>query len=346
MTRLVRFTLPRLLWMILVVFGVSVLTFLLMHSIPGNPWEASSEQRALSNVSIDPGSMRELERQFGLDHPLWQQYTIYMFGSLDESKHFICGAVCGNLGVSFRERGNKVTEMFFAAPEGLSPWQSRFGYTIRLAMLGFFLVTLIGIPLGVSLAIREGTIFERAISSIFSILVAVPNFILGILLILVLASWLHWIRVLPNWNDPSAWIVPVLVLAAVPTVNLARMTQAAIREAMAGEYVRAARAKGLRQFRIVSGHIFPNALVPILTFLVPLSIELVAGSFIVEALFGFPGLGREFWLSIQQKDYPVIMGLVLLYSSGIVIINGLVEVFYGVMDPRLRVEAGVDGQPQ
>jgi oligopeptide transport system permease protein len=342
MPRLLRFIASRLLWMILVVFGVSILTFLLMHSIPGSPWEASAAQRALSNISIDPISKRELERQFGLDKPLWQQYTIYMFGSLDKDQRFICGAVCGNLGLSFRERGNKVTDMFFAAPEGLSSWQSRFGYTLRLALCGFLFAALIGIPLGTALAIQEGSFFERTVSSFFNVLVAIPNFVLGILLILVLASWLHIIRVVPNWNDPRAWIVPVIVLAAVPTVNLARMTQAAIREAMTGEYVRAARAKGLGRFRVVSKHIFPIALVPIITFLIPLSIELVAGSFIVEALFGFPGVGREFWLSVQQKDYPVIIGLALLYSLGIVCINVLVEVFYSVMDPRLKSERGTD----
>jgi len=150
--------------------------------------------------------------------------------------------------------------------------------------------------------------------------------------------------VLPDWNDPRGWIVPVFVLAAIPTVTMTRLTQTATREAMMGEYVRAARAKGLTRNRVIVVHIFPNALVPVITALVPVLIELVAGSFIVEALFGFPGIGREFWISIQQLDYPVIMGLTLLYSLGIVVLNSAVELLYGVIDPRLRQGQRADVQ--
>jgi oligopeptide transport system permease protein len=331
-----RLILSRLLWVVVVVFGVSLITFLLIHSIPGNPWQSSVQRSALSNILIDETSMKALNRQFGLDLPFWQQYSRYMFGSRDEKGRFFCGAVCGNLGPSFRTRGGSVADIFFGVPEGLTFWQSRFGYTLRLAFYAFLFTAAAGIPLGMYLALQSGSFLERVISALFDFLVAIPNFVLGILLILLLASWLHLFRILPDWNQTSGWILPVFVLAAVPTVSLARLTQAAMRETMIGEYVRAARAKGLRRSSVIVKHILPNALLPILTALIPALVELVAGSFIVEALFGFPGIGREFWLSVQNKDFPVIMGLTFLYSLAIVTINGLVEIFYGILDPRLR----------
>jgi oligopeptide transport system permease protein len=338
MPRLLRFIALRILWMVLVVLGVSILTFLLIHSVPGNPWTASPQRRGLFNVILDPISIKALDRQFGLDKPLAAQYTSYMFGSLDEGGRFVCGAVCGNLGPSFRQRGGQVTELLFRVPEGRTFWQSRIGYTLRLAVYGFLFTALAGIPLGIFMAMRAGSLAERILSAFLNVLMAIPNFVLGIVLIITLASGLHLIRVLPDWNKASAWIVPVIVLSTVPMVSMARLTQAATRQAMMGEYVRAARAKGLRRSRVMFVHILPNALVPIVTALIPVLIELVAGSFIVEALFGFPGIGREFWTAIQEKDFPVIMGLTLLYSIGIVLINVLVEISYGVIDPRLRQE--------
>jgi oligopeptide transport system permease protein len=338
MKGILRFILSRLAWVVLVIFGVSVVTFLLIHSILGNPWQSSSstDKLAMNSVSLDPVSMRQLDRQFGRDQPLWKQYTTYMFGSYGPEGDFFCGAICGNLGPSFRLRGVKVMTVLFTPPEGRSPWYSRFGYTARLALLAFAFTALVGIPLGISMAVRQGSGFDRSLSMLLSLLMATPNFVLGILLIVIVASWLKLVRIVPDWDLPQAWVMPVVVLAAVPTATLARLTKAAMREAMQGDYVRTARAKGLRRFRVVFVHVLPNALVPIVTALAPVLVELVAGSFIVEALFGFPGIGREYWQSITGLDYPVIMGLTLLYSLGIVSINVFVESLYGLLDPRLR----------
>jgi oligopeptide transport system permease protein len=311
---------------------------LLIHSIPGNPWQNSLQRRSLSNVSLDKVSLNALNAQFGLDQPLAEQYVRYMIGGPDANGQFVCGAVCGNLGPSFRQRGGEVTFIIFGVPEGRTFWQSRMGYTLRLAFWGFLFTALVGIPLGIAMAIRPDSPAARAAAILLNLLTAIPNFVLGILLIILLASGLHLIRVLPDWNQWQSWLLPVFVLAAVPMAGMARLTQAATREAMRGEYVRAARAKGLGRNRVVFVHILPNALVPIVTALIPVLIELVAGSFIVEALFGLPGIGREFWMAVQEKDFPVIMGLTLLYSLGIVLINVLVEIAYGLIDPRMRQE--------
>lgn len=334
------FIISRLAWVLLVIFGVSIVTFLLIHSIPGSPWQASPEKRALFSIELVPSAMRQLDRQFGLDQPLWKQYTAYMFGSYDETGDFFCGAICGNLGPSLRLRGGKVTTSLFGVPEGMSFWHSRFGYTARLALLSFAFTALVGIPLGVLMAIRHASAFERTTSMILTLLLATPNFVLGILLIIIVSSWLKLIKIVPDWSDPRTWIMPVVVLATIPAATLARLTQAAMREAMHGDYVRTARAKGLRRSQVIILHILPNALVPIVTALAPVLVELIAGSFIVEALFGFPGIGREYWQAIIKLDYPVIMGLTLIYSLGIVGINVFVDAFYGLLDPRLRSSRG------
>jgi oligopeptide transport system permease protein len=326
----------RLGWLLVVIVGVSILTFLLIRSVPGNPWQAGSQRRALGNLSMDAAAIRTLDRQFGLDKPLWQQYTGYMFGSLDETGTFYCGAMCGNLGPSLRQRGRPVVDVIFGVPEGFSPWHSRFGYTLRLAFFGVLLTTLVGIPLGISMAIRSGTRFEHGATLLITLLSAIPNFILGILLVIVLASWLDVIPVIPDWDMPGDWVVPVLVLAAIPTANLARLTQTALQDAMQGDYVRTARAKGLQRFRVVYGHVLPNAIAPIVTALAPALIELIAGSFIVEALFSFPGIGSEYWKSVSELDFPMVMGLTLIYAVGIIGIHMIVDALYGVIDPRLR----------
>lgn len=336
MKNILRFFISRLIWMIVILFGVSIITFLLLHSIPGNPWQSGTGQTVLANVSLDPISMRQLNRQFGLDQPLWKQYTSYMFGSFDENGDFFCGAVCGNLGPSFRQRGGKVTDILFKVPNGVSQWQSRFGYTARLALFGFLFTALVGIPLGILIAFKKGTVLDRVISGLITMLLATPNFILGILLVIVAASWLKLFKVIPVWDEPRDWVMPILVLAAVPTASLIRLTKTVMLEAMQGDYVRTARAKGASQARVVFRHVFPNAAVPLVTSLAPVLIELVAGSFIVEALFGFPGIGREYWQSITGLDYPVIMGLTLIYSFGIITVNILVDALYGALDPRLR----------
>jgi oligopeptide transport system permease protein len=338
MKNILRFILSRFVWMAVIIFGVSIITFLLLHSIPGNPWQSRTGQSALANVSIDPISMRQLNRQFGLDKPLWQQYTIYMFGSSDENGTFVCGVICGNLGPSFRQRGAKVTDILFKVPNGISHWQSRFGYTARLAIFGFLFTALVGIPSGILIAFKKGTAFDRMMSGLITMLLATPNFILGILLVIVAASWLKLFKVIPVWDEPRDWVMPILVLAAVPTATLIRLTKTVMLEAMQGDYVRTARAKGASQARVIFRHVFPNASVPLITSLAPVLVELVAGSFIVEALFGFPGIGREYWLAITALDYPFIMGLTLIYSLGIVLVNIIVDALYGTLDPRLRTD--------
>lgn len=334
---MLRFLVQRLLWVVMVLVGISLLTFLLIHTISGDPWDNySTNLRTLQRVTVNTTTQQTLERRFGLNLPLWRQYTRYLIGDLDETGSLFCGAICGNLGPSIRQGGSAVQDILFKPPENLSFWQSRFGYSSRLIWLGFILATLVGIPLGIAGAMRANSLLDRGITLGLNLLVSIPNFVLGLLAIIILASWFKLIKVLPNWNDPRDWIVPTLMLAAVPMANLARVARTAILEAMQGDYVRTARAKGLSRQRTMFFHVLRNALIPMVTFLGTTLVEVFAGSIILENLFSFPGFGREYWLAILALDYPMILSLTLLYATGMVMVNLLIETLYGFIDPRLR----------
>jgi oligopeptide transport system permease protein len=334
---MLRFLLEKLLWVLMVLFSVALLTFLLLHAVPGNPWSNNvTSPRMMVNLPVDPSVLRTLDRHFGLDLPLWRQFTRYIVGDFGEDGEFFCGAVCGNLGPSTRQRGRTVQEVLFAPPEGATRWESRFGYSVRLVLLASLIVVGVGVPLGILTAARPRSRLGRSITFGLAGLISIPSFVLGLLAIIVLASWLKWIKVLPDWDNPRDWIVPALVLAAVPMANLARVTRTSLVSVMHEEYVRTARAKGLTQSRTMLVHVMRNALIPIVTFMGPMLIELFAGAFIVESLFSFPGFGREYWNSVLALDYSMVMGLTLIYAIGIVLVNLLIDTLYEFMDPRVR----------
>lgn len=337
---MLQFLLRKFMRVITVLLGVVLITFLLMHAIPGSPWSNySSSPRAMVNMSIDKSTQRQLDHRFGLDLPLWRQFTRYLIGDLDEDGKFFCGAVCGNLGPSILQRGRSVTDVLFEPPEGKTFWASRFGYSIRLVLLASLIAAGLGIPLGIWSALKPYSLVGRTISVSLAGLVSIPNFVLGLLAIIVLASWLKLIKVLPDWENPGDWIIPAIVLAVVPMAGIARVTRVSVMNIMNEDYIRVARAKGLRESSVVSIHMMRNALVPIITFLGPTLMELFTGLLIVENLYAFPGFGRGYWQAVMALDYPMIMGLTLIFAAGIVLINVLIEILCQILDPRLRSSA-------
>ena len=317
--------------------GVTLLTFLLMHAIPGTPWSNyTTSARMLPNLIPDEALQRQLNHRFGLDLPWWRQYTRYLIGDVNPDGSLLCGAICGNLGPSIQQRGRSVVDILFAPPAGLPFWKSRFGYSIRLVGLGALMAVGLGVPLGIVSGARPRSGLSHAISIGLATLISVPNFVLGLLAMVVLGSGLGLIRVLPDWNIPSHWLIPGSVLAVMPMASLARVTRAALMHVLNDDYVRTARAKGLTPARVMLVHVLRNALVPIITFVGPALMELFAGLFIVENLYAFPGFGRQYWESILALDYPMMMGLTLLYATGMLLVNGLAEVAGERLDPRLR----------
>jgi ABC-type dipeptide/oligopeptide/nickel transport system permease component len=329
--------------MVTVLLGVTLITFLLMHSIPGNPWSNYSvSPRAMQGLSIDKALEKQLYQRFGLDLPLWRQYMRYMVGDFDDDGIFFCGAVCGNLGPSIQQGGRSVQHILFAPPEGKTFRDSRFGYSIRLVLYSSLIAVGLGVLLGI-LSVTEAKGTRNSISVGLAALTSIPNFVLGLLTIIVLASGLRVMKVLPDWNIPSSWIVPACVLAVMPMASIARVTQASLQNIMNEDYIRTARAKGLTQTRVMFVHVLRNALVPIITFMGPTLMEMFTGLLIVENLYSFPGFGREYWNAVLNLDYPLIMGLTLIYATGIVLVNVLVEILCEILDPRIRAskQAGV-----
>jgi oligopeptide transport system permease protein len=229
-----------------------------------------------------------------------------------------------------------IQAVLFAPPPELPVWKSRFGYSTRLVLFAAVIAAGLGIPLGVVSAARHRSAWSHAISVGLAALIAIPNFVLGLLAIVVLASHLKLISVLPDWNQPSDWIVPAIVLAVMPMASIARVTSSALTNIMQEDYIRTAHGKGLSRGRVLGVHVLRNALIPILTFMGPALMEMFTGLLVIENLYAFPGLGREFWEAVLALDYPMILGLTLVYATGIIFVNMLIDVVAEMLDPRVR----------
>jgi oligopeptide transport system permease protein len=328
-----RYLIRRLLWLAPVILVVSAITFLLMHMAPGGPWDQDSDRRR-----VDAATQRLLDQRFGLDKPLWRQYVAYMIGDYDSDGTFTCGLICGNLGPSYRMRGLDVQDILFRPPEGRSFWYSRVGYSARLGFLSLALALLVGVPLGVLAALKENTLADYVSLLIATLGISVPSFVLAIFLIIVFGSWLHLLPIVPrSWDEVKVWILPAVVLGFGTTAYAARLTRSSLLEVLQHDYVRTARSKGLSERFVVVRHALRNALIPVVTFLGPALAGLVVGSFIIETMFGFPGMGRAYVTAISQRDYSMIMGTTLLYAVLVAMANLSVDIVYVFLDPRIRL---------
>jgi ABC-type dipeptide/oligopeptide/nickel transport system permease component len=194
----------------------------------------------------------------------------------------------------------------------------------------------VGLPLGIWSAVKPHSVSSQMISVGLAAFISIPNFVLGLLAIIVLAVWLKLVNVLPDWKYPGHWIVPAIVLAVMPMASLARVTRASLINILNEDYIRTARGKGLTETRVMFIHMLRNAFVPIVTFLGPTLMEMFTGLLIVENLYAFPGFGREYWSAVLALDYPMIMGLTLIYAGGIALVTLVIEVVCEILDPRLR----------
>jgi oligopeptide transport system permease protein len=334
---MLQFLLRKSLRVLAVLAGVTLIAFLLIHAIPGNPWDNyAGKQRMMSEYSSDQVLQRALYQRFGLDLPLWRQFTRYLIGDVDQQGRILCGVMCGNLGPSIQQRGRSVVDILFVPAAGGKFLDSRFGYSLRLLLLAALIAVGAGIPLGVLSVTLPHSWVSRFISVGLAALVSIPNFVFGLLTIIVLATWLKLITVLPDWNQPANWIIPAVVVALMPMASLARVTHVSLMNILHEDYIRTARAKGMTERRVMRTHVMRNALVPILTFMGPLLMEMFTGLLIVENLYGFPGIGREYWAGVLALDYSLILGMTLIYAAGLMLLNVLIELLCEFLDPRLR----------
>ena len=304
----------RLLWLAPVLFFAALITFLLMHLVPGGPWDAK-------NRPISPQLREQLEAKYGLDEPLWGQFLTFSGNALQ-----------GDLGISFQYQDRPVTQII------------REGMEVS-AVLGLFALTfalVVGVTLGVVAAVRQNSFIDYASVFLATAAASTPSFVLGILLIVVFAVQLGWLPVFgwekvwwlfPNWKQA---ILPTITLGALPAAYIARITRASVLEVLQQDYVRTARAKGLQERLVLGRHVLKNALIPVLTVSGPIAATLVTGSFIVETVFAIPGLGKQFVSAVFQRDYGMIMGTTIFYAFVIAVANLLVDISYSAVNPRIR----------
>ncbi len=296
----------RVLWLIPVLLFVSLITFVLMHAVDGGPFDTGQR--------LTETDRARLNARYGLDDPLWQQYA-----------RFLGNTLTGDLGFSFARQTQDVRQIV---------WDG-FKVSAVLGGLSLAVAVLIGVPLGVLAAVKKNGAWDYAAVLLSTAGAAVPSFVIGIYLILLFAVKLEWVPV-NGWGSPREAVLPVIAASLFPLAYIARVTRASVLEVLGQDYIRTARAKGLANAAVLRGHVLRNALIPILTVLGPLAAALITGSFIIETMFGVPGLGRQFIASVTQRDYGVIMGTTMFYAAVIALANLAVDVAYAFADPRIR----------
>jgi ABC-type dipeptide/oligopeptide/nickel transport system permease component len=301
-----RYLTRRLLTLIPAWFGVTLLAFLFVHSIPGGPFDTGAVR--------PPTTTAILEAHYHLDRPLLTQYLLYMKGVLT-----------GDLGQSIVEPGLQVSTII----------TQRFPTSAELGCAALFVALGFGIPLGLMAAVKQNKFLDRVIMIGATIGYAIPNFILSIFFILVVGLYFNLLP-LGGWGRPSQVVLPALALGLPWASFIARLTRASVIGTLKQDYVRTARAKGANERQVVVGHALRNALMPITTVTALLIAELITGSLVIENLFSIPGMGQYLTDSVLGSDYTMTLGLIIFYATILFIANVVVDVLYVWLDPRIR----------
>lgn len=278
-----------------------------MHTIPGGPFKKEK--------ALPPAIQRNIEERYKLNDPLWKQYADYLKNLLR-----------GDLGPSFKYLGRSVNDIIrdgFPVSAALGAWAILFALVV-------------GVPAGIISALNQNKWQDNAVMAIAIIGVSVPNFVIATLLMYVFAVKLRWLPV-AMWGTPKHVILPMIALAGFPAAFFARLMRSSTLDVLSQDYIRTARAKGLSWYAVVVKHVVKNAILPVVTYLGPLVAGILTGSFVVENIFAIPGLGRYYVTSIYNRDYTTIMGVTIFYSAFLVLVNFLVDITYGWIDPRIKL---------
>jgi len=307
---MLRYTIRRLLLLIPTMFFVAVIVFFLAHAAPGSPFDA----KAQGDKGLPTATILKLEEHYGLNRPITEQFLLYMesVAKFDFGNSFRSGRLVSDI----------IGEQF--------PVSAQLGVQALLFALAFAL------PLGVVSALRQNTAVDYASLFFATIGTTIPSFVISIFAIYFFGVTFHLLPFV-GWATPQHWILPTVILALGPMAFLTRITRASMLEAIRQDYVRTARAKGLAEQVVIVTHVMKNAMIPVATIVGPAVAGLITGSIIIEGIFSVPGMGREFLRSILARDYPMIMGVYLLYAFLICIANLSVDLVYGVLDPRIKV---------
>ena len=306
---------------ILVLFLISVVTFTFMQLTPGGPFSADPGGRPRA-----PEIQAKLEAQYGFDKPPVEQYLNYMRKLLFEF----------DFGPSTRQVDFTVNQLMFGVNFAEDPMHAPVFVSAQIGLYSFLLAVIFGIPLGVISALYRNRWPDYGAMLFTTLGVSVPNFVLGLIMILIFSLWLNWLPVF-GWGD--SWkqaVMPVIVLGTGGMAIIARLTRASVLEVLGMDYIRTARAKGLRERLVLTYHALPNSLIPVVTVLGPLLAAWLTGTFFVELVFAIPGIGKFFITAVTNRDYSLIMATILIYSTVLVFANLVVDIVYSFLDPRIR----------
>jgi oligopeptide transport system permease protein len=305
---MLRFALRRLLQIVPVLLVIVTLTFFMVRFVPGGPFTAEK--------AVSPEILKNLNAHYGLDKPLWQQYLTYL-GHLAR----------GDLGPSFKYSNRTVNEII---AQKLPP-------SLELGGLALAVALIVGLPLGVLAAVRRNTWLDYVCSGIGLAGICIPTFVMGPLLALFFGIQLRWVNV-SGWDYADDRILPALTLGLVYAAYLMRLTRGGMLEVLNLDYIRTARAKGASEARIIFRHALRGGLQPVVSFMGPAVAGILTGSFVIETIFQIPGLGREFVNSATNRDYTLVLGLVILYGALIVVCNLIVDIVQVWLNPKLKFE--------
>jgi len=300
--------LKRFLHGVVVLWVVATLTFLLLRVAPGGPFD--------SERKLPPEIIANLEAKYHLDEPVWQQYVRYL-----------AGIAQGDFGPSYRYLDRGVAEII----------ADTLPTSALLGILAIAFAILISFPLGLLAAYYKNSLIDRFCLLFATLGISLPNFLLGALLIWTVALQLGWLQA-ARWDQWSSAILPMITLGAAPAAYLAALLRSTLIDTFGDDFIRTARAKGLKESTVVVKHTLCNSLIPVLTVMGPVTAALLTGSFVVEYVFAIPGMGRFFINAVTDRDYPLIIGVTLVYTAVLVGANFLVDMLYGYVDPRIRTE--------
>src|SRR6478752_1400316 len=303
------YILRRIFLLIPTLLAIYTLTFLLIHATPGGPWSQGDKP-------VPPIIKKRLNAAYGLDDPLWKQYSNYLGNILH-----------GDFGPSFQSRSQSVTDII----------RETFPVSVKRGLIAMALALMIGIPLGVIGSVKHNSILDYL--SGFAAIggISTPSYVTVSLMVLIFSSWLGLVPT-GGWDGVASTkvLIPAWALALYPAAVLARYTRSSMLDVLSTDYVRTARSKGLTERAVIIRHAIRNAMLPVLTVCGIILADVITGSFFVETVYQVPGIGRYFVDSITSRDYPVILGTVLLLGFVVSIINLLVDILYPLLDPRMN----------
>ncbi len=303
-----KYLIKRVAMMIVTLFSIALLTFILMHTVPGGPFTMEKQ--------VPQAVLDALNEKYKLTDPLWKQFVDYMAGLLK-----------GDLGPSFKYQGKSVNDFIV---NGLP-------YSAKLGGITLVFVLIASIPMGIVAALKNGKWQDMGLMTLATLGVTIPSFVIATGLMYFLSFKLGWFPTygVEKWQG---YILPMIAMGGYSVSFLARLMRSSLLEVMGQDYIRTARAKGISETRVIVKHALRNAMIPVVTVLGPTVANLLTGSFVIEKIFAIPGMGGYFVNSVTQRDYTTIMGMTIFYAAFLVAMIFIVDIFYCLIDPRIKYD--------